>query len=421
MKAATGLAATILLGACTATRMERNLEANVAEQKREFQDILGTFKSGRSRPISWNSAYKRMMRDNLSLKQSRLQVEESKKQRKRQWLSLVPRVTSYVNIGANLSELSDLGSDDLNASLLASFDIPNPFEFYAGLYAASLQEQNAIWSHELDERRAYSQLYSAFVEGEAIAEADEAYKSRMNSLLGNSSGDLDNVLKSVTSEMEGLKRRRLYQRLNLNQLLNTPGSNWESTGPLPKISYENRYRRLVTGEGFGKLALNLQAIQIEGAILRVQQVKFQQWPSINFGLSTPPIYSSSGTTDFSSDNLQLFTGAYKSFDVTDLGGREKIQDAKARLRFTRQQLRQRAETEGSRILQLVESYDGLMREKQRLRKRVGRLNHGGSNEPEAVIADLELHTETNIRLIEVRRQIQQLDLQFLVWDENFWN
>ncbi len=409
------------VGGCTAARMGKRLEGNVTAQRSEFREILAGFETEPSQTISWNKAYKRMVAENLSLRQSRLRVSETKRQKSRQWLTLVPRVSSFVNIGASISELSDLGSDDLNASLLANFNIPNPFEFYGNLYAASLQEQEAIWSHELDERRAYTQLYAVFIEAETLDEAEAAYQRRLKSLLDNQSGDIGQLVKSVTLELQAIKRRRLYQRLSVNQLLNTPGANWKPEGRLPKISYAGRHRRMVVGEKFGKLALNLQAIQIEGAILRVRQVKFQQWPNVSFGLSTPPLYSTTTTEEFSSDNLQLFSGASKSFDLADPIGRRDIRDAETRLKFTRQQLRLRAENEASRILQLVESYDALIREANYLEREIARLERPGSLEPEIVLKDLERRSELEIELIENRRQIRQLDLQFLIWDETFWN
>lgn len=411
----------LVLSACTAARMGKNLEASVVEQKREFRDILGRFQTEPSETISWNAAYKRMVSDNLSLRQSRQQKEDSKKQKTRQWQTLIPRVSSYVNIGSSISDLSDLSTDDLNASLLANFNIPNPFEFYAALYGASLQQQNAIWSHELDTRRAYTQLYSSFVERDAIDKAEAAYGRKLKSLLGNQSGDMSALVNTVTVELESLEQRKLYHRLSVNQLLNTPGANWKLDGKLPQISYEGRFKRLVVGERFGKLALNLQAIQIEGAILRVKQVKFRQWPSINFGLSNPPLYTTNGTNEFSSDDLQLFSGANKSFDLADIGGRQEIRDAETRLKFTREQLRQRAEYEASSILQLVRGYELLIGKGQYLEREIKRLGRTGSLEPEIVIKDLERRSDLDLQLIENQRQIQQTDLQFLIWDETFWN
>lgn len=410
----------LVVSACVSPRVERGLAANAAIQKEEFGNLFGRIKDEPEAAISWNAAYQQMLRSNLSLRQSRKQLEDAEKLTRRQWLSLVPKVAGFLNVGTSISALTNLESDDLNARLIANFNIPNPFEFHASLYGAALQGQNAKWSHELDQRRAYAQLYSAFVDARRIGEAEAMLDRRRQTLMDAEASDIGKRLKSVASEVRGMERRRLYHRLNVNQLLNTPGSNWKLSGGLPHISYKNRYRRMRIGEDFGKLALNLQAVQIEGALLRVQRVKFQQWPSINFGLSNPPLYSSAGENDFSSDELLLFSGASKSVDLTDIGGRESIRDAKIRLKFTREQLRQRTEMEASRVLQVSSSYDLLLREERNLEREIRRLERPDSPEPEIVLKDLELRFDLELQLIETRRQIQQLDLQFLIWDESFW-
>ena len=91
------------------------------------------------------------------------------------------------------------------------------------------------------------------------------------------------------------------------------------------------------------------------------------------------------------------------------------------MRFTREQLRLRAESEASRILQLVQNYENLLKENRYLRREIERLSDPGSTEAEIVIADLERLSEFEILLIENKRQIQQLDLQLLIWDDTYWN
>ena len=410
----------LLLPGCITSRMERDLAENAAVQKEEFESLLKRASTEPASGISWQAAYRRMKDGNLSLRQSQQQLVEAGKQTRRQWYSLVPRLTAFVNLGSSISSLTNLSSDDVNARLIATLNIPNPFEFYASLYGAALQKQNAEWSHELDKRRAYAQLYSAFVDARSLNEAEASFEKRKQSLAGADTTDIRKLLKNLNSEAIGLERQRYYHRLSVNQLLNTPGSDWRLSGKLPVISYRDRYKRIKIGEDFGKLALNLQAIQIEGAMLRLERVKFQQWPSINFGFSNPPIYSSNDGSGFSSDDLQLFSGANKTVDLTDIGGRENIRDAETRLKYTREQIRQRMEAEVSRVLLLSRSYDQLLREEKQLQRELSRLEQPDSDEPEIVLKDLELRAQLELQLIETRRRVQQLDLQFLIWDETFW-
>lgn len=405
---------------CIQSKLQKNLAANAETQAAELANLSQQIARESQTPIKWNDAVKRMHEDNLSLQTSEQQLEDTEKQTRNQWLTLVPNLSSFLSIGDSLSEISDLDSSNLNVNVAANLNIPNPFNFHATLYALALQRQNAIWSHELDRRRAYVQLYSIFLEEDRITEQENSLASRKRRVsLGPSDGLVQTIRRLEIEEMN-LQRRRAQHRVAINQMLNTPGSNWKPAGGLPKISYRNRYNQISIGEHFGKLALNLQTIQIEGAILRLKQVKFQQWPSVSFGLSTPPLYTSNSTTTFSSDDLQFFSGASKSFSATNFGGRDSIQNAELRLKYTREQLRSRMESEIVRIQEGKVGYKKLLAEEKYLLARIKRFTQSGPSDAIIVAKDLETLSEMELQLAEARRRLQQLDLQFLIWDENHW-
>lgn len=410
----------LALSGCVSQRLDESLTKGVGEREDEFSELFAQIDTVPTARISWENARQRMMSDNLALQRSRKMLEDAGRQTKHQWLSLVPKMSAFLNIGKSLASLTDFSSDDLNAYVVASFNIPNPFEFYASLYGAALQNQNAVWSNELDQRRAYTELYTVFLEAQSIQSEEAAMAERRKGLSSISSADIAKELKNLASGLNVLKRRRMNLRENINILLNTPGRNWELTGKLPVISCRDRYRRFKIGEDFGKLALNLYAIQVEGAILQTQRVKFRQWPVISFGLSNPPLYSSNGENTYTAEDFSLFSGASKSLDVADIGGRESIRDAELRLKFTRGQLRQRMAREAVRIYQICAVYDDLLLEEGRLVRDIERSHKRGSTEPEVVIKDIELRSQLEMELIRTRRQMQQLDLQFLIWDERFW-
>ena len=404
---------------CIAAPLQRNLAADYTSQLTDFNGMLERVRNTAQTPMTWDAARRQMERHNISLRQSGKQLEEAEKQTRHQWLTLVPRLAAFLSVGTNISSLTNLSSNDINARLIANFNIPNPFEFYGSLYAAALQVQNARWSHELDKRRAYAQLYSLFVDSRALQESEVALQRQRLTLVNADLSNIDKILTKLPAMTRDMEHRRRYHRSGVNQMLNTPGDNYDLSGTLPVVSYRHRYRQLKIGENFGKLAMNLYAIQIEVAMMRLRQVKFQQWPSINFGFSNPPLLSSLPTS-FSSDQLALFSGASKSIDLTDIWNRDSIIDAKTRLQFTREQLKQQIEMEASRMLNMSASYDQLLQEEQRLQRDRQRLSSPDTSDPEMVLKDLATRAQLELQLIENRRQIQQLDLQLLIWDERFW-
>ena len=401
--------------------MTGNLKEVHAAQKSEISDLHVEIRDAPEKPISWASAHRKMVRDNLTLRQSREQVRMAGRATGDQWRSLVPRLGAFVNLGESITELTRINSDNINAQLVANLNVPNPFDFYAGLYAAALQKQSAEWSHELDRRRAYVQLLSLYHEEHLIREAEEAYERRVKTLSSAAPQEMVPRIMTLKNEEESLRRRKAYHRAQINTMLNTPGANWRLEGVPPEIPSFQGNRNLQVGEDFGGLAMKLQAVQIEVAQLRIKQSQFRQWPNLSFGLSTPPLYTSGDTSqNFSADNMLFFTGANQSFTITDPIGRRTVRDARRRLQFTREQLRLRAENEALRISQARVAYRALVDEESRLQKRSNRPSRMVSAAPEVVLREIEQLAEAETSRQGIRRRLHQMDLQFLIWYEKFW-
>ena len=410
----------LLVAGCVSGKVEEQLKESSLAREKEFRELLAEVRTQPQRRVSWRDAHQRMQAENLGLQQSRKLLADSERLTRRQWFTLVPRTSAFLNISQDIATLSDFESDDLTASVMASFNIPNPFEFHAQLYGAALEKQSARWSNELDGRRAFAELYSAFIEADTLREEEALMEERMKALMAGDMTDFSKSLGAMANEADALKRRRMMHRMNVNRLLNTPGGNWELSGPPPDISYRKRFRSLKIGPDFGKLALNLYAVRIESAILAKERVKFRQWPSLTFGMSNPPLYSTSGGSTFSGEDFILFSGVSKTVDMEDIGGRESIRDAEFRLKATRGQLRQTMEREAARMVQIGMAYERLLQRERAARAALGRLGRQATAEPEAVLADLELRSQLRMELIQTRREIEQLDLQYLIWDERFW-
>jgi hypothetical protein len=411
----------LLLASCVESKMRGRLHENAGVQRDDFEDLFAKTADTQQTPIGWREAYRRMCKDNLSLRQSETQLEQSKRIKRDQWMTLAPRIAAFASLGDSISALTNLGGSDINAEVVTSLNIPNPFQFYASLYSAALQRQNAEWSHELDKRRAYIELHSLFMEQKQLDESEAQLKNSMANDNLVESEDLTRAVAALRTEARNYDRMRSILRIRANQLLNTPGANWKLKGEPPAISYKDRLGKMEIGEDFGKLALNLQAIQIEGALLRCQQVKFQQWPAVNFGFSGPPLYSNNGqSTDFSSDNLWFFSGAYKTVDLNDPIGRTSISQAENRLQYTREQLRMRVENDSNQMREAYKTYQELLAEEQRLQTKIRNLENSSATEPVILLAELGERAQLISALGETRRRIRQIDLQLLIWDETFW-
>lgn len=410
----------LLCGCGIDSKVGQRLGDHSAAQQKQFNQLLADYDKVPGQAISWKEAHARMLRDNMSLRQSQLALENAKKQKSRIWKSMVPQLGSFVNLGTNIAGLSDFESDDLNVSLVASLRVPNPVRLHGQLYAAALQRERAIWANELDKRRAYIELYRAFHLFQGLLKTDRQLALKREALLQMPYEDIGQALEEIRLAEDAHLRRKVQMRMQFNSLLNTPGGNWIPRDDMPRISYASRAHLIKVGEDFGKLALNLEAVQLEGAWLRLRQVKFQQWPQFNFSLGLPTIYSSRNEQGFTADEISIFSGANKQIDLTDIVGLEDIEDAEQRLEFLRNRLRISAEREAVRMRQLSSSYGRLLAEQARLRQQLSLINSSGSASPETVLEDLDQRSELEDRQARLDDQLMQLDLQFLIWDERFW-
>ena len=411
---------TALLTGCVTGRVNKRLEAGTKERQREIRKLIGQLRNEKPTTIGWAAAKKKMDADNLGLQSSRHLYEKSKSLQSKQWMTLIPRVGGFVQMSTDLASISDVESDDFNTRLIANFSIPNPFNFYSGLYSAALQEVNASWSHELDQRRAFSELYSAFLDAEILRKERELFDRKWKLGLHGNKDNTAAMLENYEREGNALTRRENAHRVNVNRLFNTPGGNWTLRGSIPRISYETKYRNLEIGEDFGKLAMNLYAVQVETAILSTKRIKFQQWPALSFGLSAPPLYVSDRDSDFSADNINLFTGLSKTYEFSDFADRERIADAEFRLKVTRDRVLAAMEREAIRLDQLKKTYQLNLRQRAKLKAEARQIEKRQSALAEVVIMDLQRKYEIQAELLLVERQIKFLELQYLLWDEVYW-
>lgn len=414
------MVALFLLSGCVTNKVNKRLSASSKEREREIQRLIRELKETEPTKISWQPALKKMRSNNGSMLRSKHLYERSQSLQAKEWLSLAPRFGGYLQMSKDFDSISDFDGDDLTTRIIANFSIPNPFDFHARLYSAAIQQVSAEWSHELDNRRAYIDLYSAFLEAESLRVERRLFERRWKVNLYSPHKDVAGEIEIFEREQKSLVRREQSHRVNVNRLFNTPGGNWILEGGLPRISYESKYRNFKVGDDFGKLALNLYAVRLESAILATRRVKFRQWPVLNFGLSTPPLFVSDRDTGWDGDNVILFSGLSKNYDFVDFAGRERVADAKFRLKVVRDELRFSMEREAMRLDHLEETFRQALRQRRTYRAEMRHIKQRNSGIAEIVIDDLTRQYQIEMELLRLERMIRQISLQYLLWDETYW-
>lgn len=409
---------------CVEERLGNRLVEHDKTQSVTLELLQKSYSLKKRDRISWSESIAILEKENITLQRARDQIANAKKQRKDQWLALIPKIQGIVGLSQSLSGLAVLNTDDIDTRVLASFNIPNPLRFYTRSYALALQSLQAEWTYELTRRQLYTQLYTNFLEERLLNERYQKLVENKKLIDKASIEELPGKIASLEQEQRLITRTRGHRRLALNRLLNTSGRHWQPHGEIPTVSYKKGYKTLKFGEKFGKLGLKLQTLQLESAALSVLNVKLGQLPNWSQGLSSPLIFSSDENNDtgLTADDFFLFTSLSKTIDLTDILGSKNLQSAKVRANYIRDQLKISMESEIQRLELIKQSYSHLQVEKNKLTQRIIYLKkktHKGA-------LDTVLKEYEEFQLLEERKQnlddqITRLDIQFWLWDDVYWN
>lgn len=400
---------------CVSKALDDRLQISRASVTAQIQELDRSHRSDETLSLDWKTALKLLDERNLSLQQSRNRIEDLKKARDEQWKTWVPRVGIYANLLSSLAELGSLSSGDLNASVVAPLNIPNPVSERAQAFANALSYLEGVDSLELNYRLQVSALYRIFSRYESLLarQAGEGVlpKGRVETV-----NDALGSLESGAAHQESVD----YLRESLAQLLNLPG---QRPTPIPAtrpdLDYEKRIGKLVLGKNYGLLATRLSAYQIEGALLREKGVQMRQWPSVWISGSTPAVYNSNqdGASDtFDAERISLFAGLAKTYDITGTEA-DSIRSAKENTEFVKKSLRLRLDQESREWGRLRERYAQLL-----LKRQIGqeRLRLMQKRDRGSAFADLNSLRGARNMLDGIESSMEQLELEVWVWDDDKW-
>ena len=402
------------LGTLSCTRgLFKELEIGQAEIAAETSRIAGAER--KTTQLSWKQASDRLLREDLTLRQSEARLAELERQRKAQWREWLPRPTFYINLQKGLQELGDFSSDDISAAVFAPLTIPNPWSQTAKAYQYALQEVQAADSLELNRRRQIISLYRLFAEWEQLDERPQ------ESDFGTLDEEVQAALRSREGELLEQERRQLYQG-QLSRMLNLPGTNViPRAETLPGIDYEAKLDHLIPGKNYGNLATRLASYEMQAALLRRRGMNLTEWPAPNFNASIPPVYDTRRDgSQFIDDaeQISLFGSWSKSIDLT---GREasSIQSAEDNIVFVRESLKLKLDAEGRTWDRLKHRYRALVAKRAILRERLASQIRGGDiggsaedrlNDSRRLLAELE----------NLERAKRDLDMEIWLWDDAAW-
>lgn len=418
------LYAAILFGlsvtGCVKSTSEKRLGDNLA-QIQELQKQLRSSQKLAQQDLDWQRASRFLVTRNLTFLQSVKRLENLEKERKRfLWRQLGPQLGAVANLNTALGEIASLAENSTGFRLLGSIRFPQPLSLYSRRYALELQYITAKLDHETLRRRLFSNLYSVFLKQEQLNNRAQEHPSlHDHKTLGQllRSGSTPQV-----SSNDKIQRERNSLRLQINNLLDTPGENFNLLPQTaPKISYAKTFSRYQFGKDFGYLGLQQAAVRLESSYAQLQQINFDRIPSLTLGISLPTLYDSQNPENRPElSNIRLFGSLNDSFRF-DGRNAESREDAKDRAYSIRRNLYRSLEREINALNRLKANYEDLRKKEESLLAQLGYLDQiPTAAQSSAILERVEKSDALSEQLMQNRLAQRQLDLEFWVWDEAAW-
>lgn len=249
------------------------------------------------RTISWQQAIAMMRRQNAQLLAARDRIEHEHRNELSVYTNLIPGVSYYSYFNKSLRGLTQtLSADDLQSSVNVNFYLPTLTNVPYKVYASKATAFAAVKAYEGRERELISKLYAA-VRKHELNQRRQAHEKKSAATEQHSPGIPD--FSEENSNLEYWKE--------ISELLGDTSARWNILpSGIPAFRWSN-YRKKM--DKLSELVVCQHALKLEQARLSQYGVAMDYLPTINTGLYSPSLFSSTGGT---------YSGTFLDMDDTTL-------------------------------------------------------------------------------------------------------
>lgn len=249
------------------------------------------------RTISWQQAIAMMRRQNAQLLAARDRIEHEQRDELSVYTDMIPGVSYYSYFNKSLRDLTQtLSSNDLQSSVNVNFYLPTLTNLPYKVYAAKATAFAAVKALEGKERELISKLYTA-VRKQELRQRRQALE-RQSAEAEQHSPDIPDFSEE-NSTLEYWKE--------ISGLLGDTSARWNILpSGMPTFRWSD-YRGKM--DKLSELVVCQHALKLEQARLTQYRVAMDYLPTINTGLYSPSLFSSTGGT---------YSGTFLDMDDTTL-------------------------------------------------------------------------------------------------------
>lgn len=289
------LALAVLLPACS---LDQRIDRVSAEIERLYSQTR-LWEELPQRTISWQQAIAMMRRQNPQLLAAQAHIEHEQREELSVYTDMIPGVSYYSYFNKSLQGLTQsLSSNDVQTTVNINFYLPTLTRLPYKVYSAKASAYAAIKAKEGKEQELISKLYSA-VRLRELRQRQLAHDKKSAAAASGAPLPAPPNFGAENSDLEYWKQ--------ISTLLGDTSARWNilpSGIPPFRWSHYSRKMKLLS-----ELMVCQHALKLEQARLAQYGVAMDYLPTINTGMYSPSLFSSTGGT---------YSGTFLDMDDTTL-------------------------------------------------------------------------------------------------------
>lgn len=289
------LALAVLLPACSLDQRIDRVSAEIERlysQTRLWEDLP-------QRSISWQQAIAMMRRQNPQLLAAQARIEHEQREALSVYTDMIPGVSYYSYFNKSLQGLTQtLSSDDIQTSVNIHFYLPTLTRVPYKVYSAKAEAYAAIKAKEGKEQELISKLYTA-VRTRDLRQRQLAHDKKSAAAATGETLPTPPNFGAENSDLEYWKQ--------ISTLLGDTSARWNILpSGMPSFRWSHYSRKM---KQLSELMVCQHALKLEQARLAQYGVAMDYLPTINTGMYSPSLFSSTGGT---------YSGTFLDMDDTTL-------------------------------------------------------------------------------------------------------
>lgn len=318
----------VLSTSCNLTPAEERLEDKLKVVEAEYKaELKKQINGAKAVPITltWNQALEKLFYSNPEVLRANYRIDDSREAMRAIWRTMIPSLNISISESATLEDLGAL-FEDTSLRVSSFVSLGNLLNLPKRLIENRVRQISVELLSEQVMRNQVIALYRLFQEQHLHDLEQQAivYQKQLVDAEHEDTKSIDYVLaaKNIAELNEDLELKRLQWNRQVNEMFMGKYTRVRLVySSLPKIKYSPSELDFQNAKRWGRLQLNLLAIEAIADEARFKQLFSRYYPTGYLNVSAPPLFQSNANRSFRFEDIRISPSMNWALDTRDSIGR----------------------------------------------------------------------------------------------------